>query len=71
MYSIYKTTAAGTVNTGVECETLDFAIGECKALTDGKTPTTEDEDNRFRLEVCEVLPDGDLECVHTTGFFAE
>lgn len=71
MYSIFKTTNAGTKYAGIECETLDFAIGECKALTDGKTPTTEDEDDRSRLEVHEILENGDAEVVYVTGFFAE
>ncbi len=71
MYIIQKTTAAGTKYTGIECETLNFAIGECKALTDGKTPTTDDEDNYFRMEVWEMLGNGVLDCVYVTGFFAE
>lgn len=71
MYIIYKTTAAGTVNTGIECETLDFAIGECKALTNGKTPTIEGEGNYFRLAVWEMLNNGDFDFVYVTDFFAE
>ncbi len=71
MYIIQKTTNVGTVNTGIECVTLNEAIAECKALTEGKTPVTEDGDNYFRLEVYEVLPDGNLEQAYVTGFFSE
>ncbi len=71
MYIINKTTSAGTVNTGIECVTLGEALAECKAQTEGKELTTDDGDNYFRLEVYEVLPDGNLEQVHATAFYAE
>ncbi len=71
MYIIQKVTNAGAENTGIKCETLDFAIGECKALTEGKTHDPEESDNSFRLEVYEVLENGDLNCVHNTDSYFE
>ncbi len=71
MYIILKITNAEKKNIGVECVTLKEAVAECKALTEGKTPDPEESDNSFRLEVYEVLENGDLDCVHNTDFYFE
>jgi hypothetical protein len=71
MFIIQKTTKAGSKYTGDECVTIEEAKAVCAERTAGKVPTTDDAENYFRLEVCEVLPDGNLEVVHATDFFEE
>ncbi len=71
MYIILKITNAEKKNIGVECVTLKEAVAECEALTEGKTPASEESDNSFRLEVYEVLENGDLDCVYNTDFYFE
>lgn len=71
MFIIQKTTKAGTAFTGIECETIGEAKARCNELTEGKAPTTDDADDYFRLEVCEVMPDGNLEQAYVTDFYEE
>ena len=71
MFIIQKTTKAGTVNTGIECETLGDAKAVCESNVEGKVKTTDDGDHYFRMEVSELLPNGDLNQVYVTDFFEE
>lgn len=72
MFIIKKTTKAGTENTGIECVTINEAKAECVARTEGKVPASDDEDgDYFRLEVYEVLDNGDLDQVYATDCFEE
>jgi len=71
MFIIKKNTKAGLQFTGIECETLDEAKAECSVQTVGKTPTADEADNYFRLEVYEVAENGDQNQVYVTDFFEE
>lgn len=73
MFIIKKTTHAGTVNTGIECETIEQAHIHCSEGVEGKAPCDDSDDSIpwFRLEVYEVLANGNLDLVCATGFYSE
>lgn len=71
MFIIQKITKAGSKYTGDECVTIEEAKAVCAERTAGKVPTNDESENNFRLEVCDVQPNGNLEVVHATGFFEE
>ena len=56
-----------------ECRTLTEAKIYCDDFAEGRKECDDNDDQVpwCRLEVYEVLPDGNEECVHTTGCYIE